>query len=474
MVSSFGSSFHLYFFGFLGVLTIALLIVLMARQSKQAGILEKLSESYQALREEMRVVRGPSAIPQNSGIAVQASSGGTPSIEALERNRGLASAACMTPVASAPVNMPVSAPAAPVAVAPTPVSSALPTAFARVTASADAPAAPPSAQNSAADSFRRVIVGKQNHAPRPAGEPMAPVAPATPMAPVAPATPMAPVAPPNAQSAAFGSLPQTSNDNSRFRMENWIGRNAIGVLASVLVFLGLVFLGATFIPQLSDMAKVALMFSLSGVLTIGGSALAVARKNGFTTALMGCGVGSLFISVLVTHIYFGMLGEVAAYALILAWMMLCLALVRKTQSLLLAIVLQIGLAISICLGYGSSMADGRLALLLGYQLAASVIVVGGNMLFYRRMYHSSLVLAIALSIVASSFLWGYVAMPGHAGLPMYGWGFVEWNDWVSQPIGLIMAACALQLATSTALAILLVRSLCATTMRQSGGQLVDG
>ncbi|MBO4365286.1 MAG: hypothetical protein J5804_03220, partial [Eggerthellaceae bacterium] len=257
-----------------------------------------------------------------------------------------------------------------------------------------------------------------------------------------------PVPPPSFQKQpASPGIPRPwAGKSEEGSLESWVGRNALGVVASILVFLGLVFLGITVAPQLSDQMKVAVLFILSGVLTAGGTALSLYKKNGFTSAVMGCGAGSLFISVFITHLYFNMIGDVAAYALVLAWMGLCLALIRKTDSLLLAIVLQLGLAISVCLGYYGSLDASRIALLLGYQVAASVIVIGGNLLVYRRMYRVSLVLGLVLSIVASCFMWRY-----------FGWGSLhEWA--LSNSLGLVVIAFTVQLVSAAVLAGLLVVS----------------
>lgn len=257
-------------------------------------------------------------------------------------------------------------------------------------------------------------------------------------------------------------------------MENWIGRNAIGVIASVLVFLGLVFLGVTVVPQLSDHMKVAAMFLLSAALTVGGSIVAIRRRNGFTCALMGCGAGSLFISVFVIHLFFGMIGEVTAYGLILAWMVMCLALVRKTESLLLSVVVQLGLAISVCLGYYSGAYDGKLALMLVYQVAAGFIVVGGNLVFYRKAYRSSLVLALALCVVASGFMchalgWRVITMALLGSMSLAG-------DVVRQD-GLFMAGFAMQLVQSSVLFALIIASILsghrAVEEQQQGGTAID-
>lgn len=238
-------------------------------------------------------------------------------------------------------------------------------------------------------------------------------------------------------------------------MELWIGRNALGVVAAALVFLGIAYFAVAFIPLFADEAKVALMFSLSIAVTVVGSLLTMRKENGFTTALMGCGAGSLFISVLATHLHFEMLSEAPAFALLLVWMVMCLLLVRKTQSLLLDIVLQLGLAVSVCLGFSSGLGEGKLWLLVGYQLVASVIVIGGNLMFCPRMYRSSLLLSLALSCVTSLVI------------AQYCWPFSLFGSPAPErPVAFVAVVFALQCASATAYAAMLAHTVtrdCATT-----------
>ena len=225
-------------------------------------------------------------------------------------------------------------------------------------------------------------------------------------------------------------------------VESWLGRNLVAVIAAVLVFAGLVLLAATLAPELTDAAKAAFMFVLSGALAAGGFFAARRRKNGFTMALLGCGASSLFISIMVTHLVFGLFGIVSAYALLLAWMIGCLAVSRVISSVLLRIVVQLGLAASLVLGYGSEVDGERLALLVGYQLAATVVLVGGNMRVVRGMYCETLASALALSVLGGCFICGAVGTSDGMGLDT-GWAGV---------------ALLVQLAQSTALAVLLAAS----------------
>ena len=190
--------------------------------------------------------------------------------------------------------------------------------------------------------------------------------------------------------------------------EEWVGRKAIGVIAAVLVFAGFGYLAAAFVPQLSDVAKVIIMFALSGTLFVSGAFMSMRRRNGFTSALLGCGAASLFISILATHLYFNMVGDAVAFGLMLAWLAGCLAVLRVTRSLMLDIVMQLGLMASVLIGYSYSYDTMRLALLVGYQLCATALVVGGNLMFLRKMYLPSLMLSLSLSVLCGMMVDGRV------------------------------------------------------------------
>ena len=181
-------------------------------------------------------------------------------------------------------------------------------------------------------------------------------------------------------------------------VESWLGRNLVGVIAAVLVFAGLVLLAVTLAPEFSDGAKAAFMFALSGALSVAGFFAARRSRNGFTLALLGCGASSLFISIMVAHLVFQLMNAVFAYIFLLAWIVGCLAVSHAVRSAFLSIVVQIGLGASLVLGYGGELDGGRLALLVGYQLAATAVLVGSSLRGERGMYRESVVSALALSV----------------------------------------------------------------------------
>lgn len=264
----------------------------------------------------------------------------------------------------------------------------------------------------------------------------------------APATPTTPPASPSAEPDSPAAPTKPAAPATPFRkrpLESFVGGRLLAIVAAALVFVGLTFLGVMVTPRLTDVAKVAIMVAFSVAVTATGIALERRHGNTFTGALLGCGCGCLFISILVTHLYFGMISDIAAFLLLFVWLGLCVLLVRSMNTPVLAIVLQVGFAISVCLAYAGQVTGERLALLIAYQFAASVLVVWGNYRFFAMLYQSALAVSLTLSLVASWRLWDYefsFAL-GANGQP---------------PLGVECAIFLLQFAGVTVAALLLARS----------------
>lgn len=65
-------------------------------------------------------------------------------------------------------------------------------------------------------------------------------------------------------------------------LENWLGRNVLGIAASELVFIGLIFLGVLVYKYITETVKILLMYALSGIITGLGAFLSAKGRNNFT------------------------------------------------------------------------------------------------------------------------------------------------------------------------------------------------
>ena len=187
--------------------------------------------------------------------------------------------------------------------------------------------------------------------------------------------------------------------------ENFLGRNILPLIAGVLGLIGLVFLGVLVVPKLSDPIKIALMFVISVAVGVLGYALHRRARSVLTQALIGTGVGGLFISILVTHLYFHRLNDIAAFTLLAVWIVASIWLSRHTNSLVVAVLAHIGMVVSIVSGFGWGLSDDKLVLLLVYQIVATVAIIAGNAWWVRAMYRFGLFVSQAMIIWTVFAMW---------------------------------------------------------------------
>lgn len=132
--------------------------------------------------------------------------------------------------------------------------------------------------------------------------------------------------------------------------EKFFGKNLMGIFASVLIFISLIIFATLILPHLTDALKMLAMYIASvAVLSAG---LLLHRKNKdnlFYIAIIGCGAGSLYLSLLLSNMYFKVIGDLMLYILILVWAVFVKYLTR-IKNLVFNIIGQAGIFIASVLG----------------------------------------------------------------------------------------------------------------------------
>lgn len=103
-------------------------------------------------------------------------------------------------------------------------------------------------------------------------------------------------------------------------LEQMVGKSLMGVFASILIFIGLIITATLIIPRFNDTAKMCLTYLISFAFL--GAGLYLTRKdenNKFYLALTGCGVGALFISLILSNVYFDVFSDLVLYVFIAIW-----------------------------------------------------------------------------------------------------------------------------------------------------------
>ena len=140
--------------------------------------------------------------------------------------------------------------------------------------------------------------------------------------------------------------------------EKIFGRSFMGIFASVLIFISLIIFATLVLPYLNDTMKLTGLYVLSvGILGAGLILYHINKNNKFFIAVIGCGIGSLYLSLLLSNLYFKVLGDIALYCFILAWAVLVKSLSR-IKNLVFQIIGQVGIFIATTLGTILCIFDG--------------------------------------------------------------------------------------------------------------------
>lgn len=132
--------------------------------------------------------------------------------------------------------------------------------------------------------------------------------------------------------------------------EKLFGKNFMGIFASVLIFISLIIFATLLLPYLTDTIKLIGLYIISfGLITAGFVLVKRNKDNKFNIALIGCGVGSLYITLLLSNLYFKVFGDILLYVFILIWAVFVKYL-TKLKSLIFHIIGQLGIFISSILG----------------------------------------------------------------------------------------------------------------------------
>lgn len=140
--------------------------------------------------------------------------------------------------------------------------------------------------------------------------------------------------------------------------EKIFGKSFMGIFASVLIFISLIIFATLVLPYLDDIIKMIGLYVISfGILGAGLFLYHKQKNNKFYIAVIGCGTGSLYLSLLLSNLYFKMLGDVALYCFILVWAVLVKNLTR-VKNLVFEIIGQVGIFIATILGTILCVSEG--------------------------------------------------------------------------------------------------------------------
>lgn len=173
-------------------------------------------------------------------------------------------------------------------------------------------------------------------------------------------------------------------------LENIIGKSWMGIFASVLIFVSFILFATLLAPFITDTVKMAAMYIVSILFTVLGLIKLKKHHNKLYLAISSCGVGAVYISLLLTNLYFKAIGDVALYLLILVWAVFVCYLSRW-QDRVFQIIGQCGITIALLFGIILCVKTEDTAkfflLSLFFVVTATIFYVSN----YNRQFHKNII-----------------------------------------------------------------------------------
>ena len=188
------------------------------------------------------------------------------------------------------------------------------------------------------------------------------------------------------------TIQPTKNIFEKQDFEKTVGKSLMGIFASVLIFISLILFATLLLPYFNDTAKMATTYIVSfGFLGVGMYKLKKDKSNKFFLALTGCGMGALYISLLLSNMYFKVLGDIPLYILIAIWG-IGVSFFAKRSNQIFQIIGELGILISVIFGCmlctKNDDATKFLALLIFYVISSGAFyLVHYGEEFYDNLIH---------------------------------------------------------------------------------------
>lgn len=140
------------------------------------------------------------------------------------------------------------------------------------------------------------------------------------------------------------------NNNASIDYEKLFGKSWMGAIAAVLVLISIVMFATLLMPVLTDGIKLMAMYAVSiGFTVVGFKKMQKDKSNSFYKALGGCGIAAIYITMLLSNIYFKVINDIVLYLLILVWAVV-VCILNREKSRLFQVIGQFGILISVFFG----------------------------------------------------------------------------------------------------------------------------
>lgn len=212
-------------------------------------------------------------------------------------------------------------------------------------------------------------------------------------------TPLTPIQR-NAPPSTISKPPKQSTN-----MENMVGKNVIGIVATILIFIGIIAFGTLVFTSLTDGIKIFSMFFASFAVSAFGLWREKKNPSVFTNCLSGCGIGMIFISIFITHLYFGAINDIVTFVLVFLWSIAVSVISKKFKLQSLAYIALTGCIISSIFSLMYGITVNKFVEITIYHILTFVLLIianKDNKALFQSSSMASIVLNIILGIIIQS------------------------------------------------------------------------
>lgn len=193
------------------------------------------------------------------------------------------------------------------------------------------------------------------------------------------------------KSVVYNTFKEPKKEFQLSDLESVFGKSLMGIFASVLIFISLIFFGTLLIPLINDVVKQVLMYLVSFAFAgFGLYRLQQNSSNKLNISLVSCGMGAIYISLFMSNLYFRTLNDIALYLILIVW---CAGIcyLSRYQSIVFQSIGQIGTIIATLFGilYCQSVADNTMLLFLTIFLIVTELIYS---IYFDRLPYANLVI----------------------------------------------------------------------------------
>ena len=185
----------------------------------------------------------------------------------------------------------------------------------------------------------------------------------------------------------------TPKENTKYELkEALVGKYVVGVLASLLVFIGAISLVVLLWDTITPAFKLTMLVLVSVAMTSIGYIRIMKKRDHINSIILGTGAGLLFISILSSHMYFGYISSNVAFLLAGLWSVLFILAYKYTQTYFTTIIAYIGSYIATILGLSLVNGSIELNVIIAFvtSIALALLISGHKWLSRKQQLINSI------------------------------------------------------------------------------------